>query len=453
MKKIVSNTLYVLFFGFALTLVIACVLLVINVSQGEGQSYHDIEALHLSGSAEDEIKYRQIRTMVQTQTTGGFLPMQSDYGYQALKSEKKQFLYQHLKESIYSISDEADENGHYRISRIKVRGQRLSEFDLREVINAFINDNPEYFWIENLFGYAYSDESTIVEFYSVLSAADCEKYIRRFNARIEEILASVQDGQNEYRREKQIHDTLLNACTYKTGVTSAADGWQYFTAYGAIVEGQAVCEGYAKATQLLLSRTGIPCLIIRGDAEGVAHMWNTVELGGEWYHLDPTWDDNDAEGNISYEYFNLTADAISRNHTICDNIANIADTDPSEDIDPLVRYNFYVPLCNQTAMNYYYAEGILISQCDTLTEEMLTKAIAERMSEQEIYIPLRFGTYMPYNDYISKLFHESPYMFYVCLENANAAMDAQHKIDLGSLSLLKNESDLTLRIRLRYTQD
>ena len=142
--------------GIAFVMVMLLTLCCAVSALGEGQSYHDIEALHLSGSAEDEIKYRQIRTMVQTQTTGGFLPMQSDYGYQALKSEKKQFLYQHLKESIYSISDEADENGHYRISRIKVRGQRLSEFDLREVINAFINDNPEYFWIENLFGYAYA---------------------------------------------------------------------------------------------------------------------------------------------------------------------------------------------------------------------------------------------------------------------------------------------------------
>ncbi|HCA54849.1 MAG TPA: hypothetical protein DEO95_05110 [Ruminococcaceae bacterium] len=450
MKKIVSNALYVLFFGFALTLIVACVLLVIHVSRGEGQSYHDIEAVRLSGSTEDEIKYENVKLTVCSDTLGGFMPMQNRYGYDALENDKKKYLYDSLMESVYSISEEADENGHYRISRIRVRGRRLSEFDIREVVNAFINDNPEYFWIENLFGYAYSDEDTIVEFYSVLSAADCDQYIRRFNTRIREILSTVKDGLNEYQREKHIHDTLLGACSYKTGVTTTADGWQYFTSYGAMVEGEAVCEGYAKSMQLLLSRVGIPCLMIRGDAENVAHMWNVVELGGEWYQLDATWDDNDAEGNISYEYFNLTRDAIERNHSICDNIANIMEAAEVEDIDPLVRYNFYVPMCKEKAMNYYYVEGTLIQQLDVPTEELLTRIICERAGNKEAYIPLRFGTRMTFGTYVNKLFYEVPYMFYVCMENANAQLDAQHKLDMSSLSILRNESDMTLRVRLKY---
>ena len=451
MKKIVSNARYVLFFGFALTLVVACVLLIINISKGEGQSYHDIEAVQLSGSVEESTSYEKVHLTVHDSTVGGFMPLQSNYGYQALENDKKQYLYNQLLESIYSISDSADENGHYRLSRIRVRGRRLSEFDIREVVNAFINDYPEYFWIENLFGYAYSDEDTIVEFYSVLSASECDKYIKRFNACLEQMLGAIQDGQNEYQREKQVHDLLLEHCAYKTGVTTTADGWQYFTAYGAIVDGEAVCEGYAKSMQILLSRAGIPCLMIRGDAEGVAHMWNTVELGGEWYHVDPTWDDNDAEGHISYEYFNLTTEAITRNHAICDNIANVIETEESESIDPLVRYNFYVPMCNQKAMNYYYVEGTLIQQCDAQADELLTQVIYDRAMANETYIPLRFGTQMPFTSYVNKLFHESPYLFYICLENANARLDEAHKIDMASLSVLKNESDLTLRVRLKYS--
>ncbi len=449
MKKIVSNTLYVLFFGFALTLVIACVMLIINISQGEGQSYLDIEAVKISNITDRETKYNTVSLEVETNTTGGFLPMQNRHGYEALKDDKKEYLYNHLMESIYSISDEADEHGHYRISRIKVWERRLSEFDIREVINAFISDNPEYFWIENLFGYAYSDEDTIIEFYSVLSAADCERYIRRFNEKINAVLSAIPDGKNEYEREKQIHDILLKNCVYKTGVTGSADGWQYFTAYGAIVEGEAVCEGYAKSMQILLSRAGIPCSMVRGDAGGVAHMWNVVELGGKWYHLDPTWDDNDTEGTISYEYFNLTQDAILKNHTICEDIESVVDTEESESIDPLVRYNFYIPMCNQKAMNYYYVEGVLIQECSTADEEQLTAAIFERAKNQEVYVPIRFGNQLTFTDYVSKLFYESPYLFYVALEKVNVQLDDQHKIDLSAVSFLKNEADRTVRIRLK----
>ena len=60
MKKIVSNTLYVLFFGFALTLVIACVMLIINISKGDGQSFNEIEAVKLSGPADDDIAFSHI---------------------------------------------------------------------------------------------------------------------------------------------------------------------------------------------------------------------------------------------------------------------------------------------------------------------------------------------------------------------------------------------------------
>ncbi len=57
---------------------------------------------------------------------------------------------------------------------------------------------------------------------------------------------------------------------------------------------------------------------------------------------------------------------------------------------------------------------------------------------------------MTFGTYVNKLFYEVPYMFYVCMENANAQLDAQHKLDMSSLSILRNESDMTLRVRLKY---
>jgi len=453
MKKIVSNSLYILFFGFALLLVIACVQLIVNLSKGVEQSYYDIEAVQISDGGDDDIKYAQVALRVDGADSANASSAYLQNGFKSLTDERQAYLYEKLTDSIYSISDEADENGRYRISRIKVKNKKMSEFEIRQVVNAFVFDHPEVFWIENLFGYAYSDEDTIVEFYSVLSARDCERYIVVFNDKVDSMMAQLTPDMTEYQKEKKLHDLLLEICSYKTGVSSSADGWQYFTSYGAVVDGEAVCEGYAKSMQMLLTKAGIPCGMIRGDADGVAHMWNVVELAGEWYHLDPTWDDNDAEGIINYEYFNLTTESISRNHVICSDISTVTQTDNSEEPDPLVKYNFYVPLCTKKDMNYYYAEGVFIEKCDGSADEALIKSIADRAKQHEDYVPIRLGTKLSFTDYVNKLFYETPYEFYYCLESANAKLSEKDKLDMGNISFLKNESEMTIRVRIRYQNE
>lgn len=63
------------------------------------------------------------------------------------------------------------------------------------------------------------------------------------------------------------------------------------TAYSALVEKQTVCAGYANALKLMLDKMGIPNHTKMGTITGgELHLWNIVELDGQWYHVDPTWD-------------------------------------------------------------------------------------------------------------------------------------------------------------------
>lgn len=451
MRKIASMILYVLFFGFAITLVTACIILIINTSGRTGQNINNIEAVVLSdGADEKESGYEAIDTSVNSEPAENYQRITIKYGYNALENDSKRYLYERIAESVYSVTNEPDENGRYRTSRMKIKNHRLSEFDIREVVNAYISDNPEIFWIENLFGYAYDEEDTIVEFYSVLSSDECEAYIKKFNDKINSIMSGINSKMTEYQREKFLHDKLLEGCVYKTGVSSASDGWEYFSSYGALVGGEAVCEGYAKAMQILLTRAGIPCSTIRGDADNVAHMWNVVELNGEWYHLDPTWNDNDSDGNIGYEYFNLTTEAITKDHIISESIDTVIDVENSESIDPLSRYNFFVPMCTAKDMNYYYAEGVMIQSFNAGVESEIIAKLVEKANNSEVYVPFRFGSEMTYGEYISKMFYETPYEFYYCLENANALLDEEHRISKESVSVLKNETSMTLRVKLKF---
>ena len=73
------------------------------------------------------------------------------------------------------------------------------------------------------------------------------------------------------------------------------------TAYGALIQGTATCQGYSLALYRMLKEAGISARIIRGRANGEEglHAWNIAELDGIYYNLDATWD----AGKENYEYF------------------------------------------------------------------------------------------------------------------------------------------------------
>ena len=445
MKRMLSGILYGMLLGFAVLMFVACIYLIINTARRNNSSYAETDVVKIDETSKnDNAAYNDISAEVSSELPGSYAEIDLKYAYSILDSENKQYLYDKIEENIYSVSEEKDDNGHYRIARLRIEGEHMSEFDIREVINAYIYDNPHIFWVENLFGYAYADEDTIVEFYSVLSADECEDCIKLFNKKIDEIMSSLKSGLTEYEREKILHDKLLDGCRYKKGVESSKDGWQYFSAYGAVVTGEAVCEGYAKSMQILLSKAGIPCLTLKGESNGVSHMWNVVELNNEWYHLDPTWDDNDSDGLIIYEYFNLDNENISRTHKINADIETVLSDSEGEILNS--KYNFFVPLCTSMNMNYYNKEGILIEKFDSETDKKVIHEMVDKINHEENYLPLKFGDIMKYNEYINMMFYKSPYKYYYYIDHANDMLD--RKISKKNISVLKNENNSVLRIKL-----
>lgn len=108
-------------------------------------------------------------------------------------------------------------------------------------------------------------------------------------------------GVTPYEKVKEAHDYLCAVNTYNL------NGEYAHEAYGALVDFNPVCEGYAKAFKYLCDLQDVPCVLVSGYAVGDTvpngkdgHMWNEVMLDEKWYAVDVTWDDNDI---ISYDYF------------------------------------------------------------------------------------------------------------------------------------------------------
>ena len=134
------------------------------------------------------------------------------------------------------------------------------------------------------------------------------------NARIDEIVAGMPADASEWEQIRYLHDTLIFSCDY------SEDAQLPFTAYGALVERKATCQGYADAMHLLLSHAGFDTMFAIGVGESVlvTHKWNYVKLSdGKWYILDPTWADpvdKDDPDYICYDYFMISDEVILQDH-------------------------------------------------------------------------------------------------------------------------------------------
>lgn len=132
-------------------------------------------------------------------------------------------------------------------------------------------------------------------------------------------MQAVQGLTEDADKLRALHDLLIRSCVYdlETAQTEGElDGASApFTAYGALVNGRAVCAGYARAYVLLCRAAGLDAIYI-ADMD-MNHGWNAVRLAGKDYFIDCTFDDPvpDRGDEVSDAYFMLDADALAKTHT------------------------------------------------------------------------------------------------------------------------------------------
>jgi hypothetical protein len=114
---------------------------------------------------------------------------------------------------------------------------------------------------------------------------------------VEKVEQELQIDKNASAFEKIliIYDYLAENISYDHKDTSNLP----HTAYDAIVNGKAVCQGYATLFYRLLLDYGVDNRII----VSTTHAWNLVGINGEYYECDLTWDSEGVQEGRSYEYF------------------------------------------------------------------------------------------------------------------------------------------------------
>ncbi|MEE1132550.1 MAG: transglutaminase domain-containing protein [Caryophanon sp.] len=142
---------------------------------------------------------------------------------------------------------------------------------------------------------------------------DEEKWVL---TQIDAILARIIDEQmTPLQKIIAVHDYIIRAYDYEMNTTGSP-----FTVYTFMHEKQGVCMAYALLFQKMMEAVDIPCHYVVGKADGesnLGHAWNMVELDGQWYHIDATWNDLGKRVqnlSIRYRYFLRSDDVFQRDH-------------------------------------------------------------------------------------------------------------------------------------------
>ncbi|MEG0894754.1 MAG: YDG domain-containing protein, partial [Oscillospiraceae bacterium] len=185
------------------------------------------------------------------------------------------------------------------------------------ICTAFMMDYPELFWLQeylyympltnysiSLGTYSNVDPYPFVPYDSLIGAS-IEADNNAIQAKVSEILSGTT-GMTNYEKVCHFNSWLTKNNKYNPIVANSDTissathpkgkiPWTIQSAFLSetnkvadnLADAAPVCEAYSEAMKVLCDKVGIPCILATGNV----HQWNYVQLDGEWYGVDSTWND------------------------------------------------------------------------------------------------------------------------------------------------------------------
>lgn len=134
-----------------------------------------------------------------------------------------------------------------------------------------------------------------------------------FDQQMEELIEEFDFDSNDSALYKSnvIYDYITENVVYDYENLYDDSHLLKYTAYAALVNGVAVCQGYATLYYRLARECGLQTRVVVGRSHGENHAWNIVKIGQYYYYLDSTWD----AGMTEYDYYLVGSTQFTMDHT------------------------------------------------------------------------------------------------------------------------------------------
>ena len=156
--------------------------------------------------------------------------------------------------------------------------------------------------------------------------------------KISQVLDSLKlKGKSDYDKFIAIYDYIVENVDYDDRHLKDDSYKLKYTAYAAMCNGTAVCQGYATLFYAMCKYAGLEVLMVDGIAQNDdgwgEHAWNLVRIDGYWYQADPTWDSESSV--MGYRYFLQGTDTFKKHRL---NLDYTQDSFTSTHIMPVNSY-------------------------------------------------------------------------------------------------------------------
>lgn len=187
-------------------------------------------------------------------------------------------------------------------------GEKILNEEYQSAWNAFSYDNVDLFYLDiskiSMTIEARTEGGTTT-YYVKIGPGNYSSYLSSTFANkqeIEDAEAYIEDIRNQVisilgpydnaMKIKVVNEWIIDNLTYE----DREGNNNKYNLYGAIVETRVVCEGYSRMFKYIMDGLNIPCILVSGTAtnsesQTELHAWNYVELNGQWYAIDVTWND------------------------------------------------------------------------------------------------------------------------------------------------------------------
>lgn len=275
-----------------------------------------------------------------------------------------------------------------------------TESELFHVYKCLLADHGEYFWLA---GYKYEEHTLFgrhvrMTFYPkyTMSKKDAEKTQSEIDNVVTDIMNYISIYLSDYEKAKFVFSYLAWNVNYSD---SSINNQNIISVF---LEKEAVCQGYASATQYLLGKLGIQSTIITGTlGDNISHAWNLVKLDDEYYYMDTTLgnysyssESSDKYRYVHYGYMAMTDAMVKHTHS-----ANVC---------------FPLPTCNSLTDNYYVKEHLY---CDHLDYDKIGQsyrnAWKSKKGTEEKVVTYMFSTSEQFDEAIS-YFMKNQHVFDYC---------------------------------------
>lgn len=180
---------------------------------------------------------------------------------------------------------------------------------VRQTVIDVLNSDPGLFNVTGVRVKSDRSDGTVLSV--IFSYADGAKdRSSEYDEAVDRILSGIKRSWTDEAKLLYLHDYLVTHCQYDLTYTR-------YSAYNAIVEHLAVCQGYAEAYEDLVNKAGLSAYLVSSHANN--HAWNLVKLNGKKYYVDCTWDDPITGDDHFYKMYCGHANALCSQSRMKDN--------------------------------------------------------------------------------------------------------------------------------------